>query len=155
MSTVMNKGTEASATNLKRVSARVTTGWQISLWAAQIVLAIAYGASGVMNGFMSVNGLTAMGMSHAAVLPYWLLRFLGITELAGTVGIILPALTRIKPVFTPLAALGFTAIQVLAIGYHITRGEFAMMAPINLTLLALSLFVLWGRLRKAPIEPRW
>ena len=77
----------------------------------------------------------AVGMTHAGVLPYWLLRFLGISELAGVLGIILPALTRIKPVLTPLAALGFTTIQVLAIGFHIARGELAQMAPINLTLL--------------------
>lgn len=76
-----------------------------------------------------------MGMSHAGVLPYWLLRFLGISELAGALGIILPALTRIKPVLTPLAALGFTTIQLLALGFRVARGELAQMAPINLTLL--------------------
>jgi hypothetical protein len=128
--------------------------WQIALWAAQILLFIAYGVSGVMNSFASADGLMTMGMTHAAVLPYWLLRFLGISELAGVLGIILPALTRIKPVLTPLAALGFTTIQVLAIGFHMARGELAQMAPINLTLLGLSLFVLWGRLRIAPIAPR-
>jgi uncharacterized membrane protein YphA (DoxX/SURF4 family) len=128
--------------------------WQIALWAAQILLFMAYGASGVMNSFASVDSLMAMGMTHAGVLPYWLLRFLGISELAGTLGIILPALTRIKPVLTPLAALGFTAIQLLAIGFHMARGELAQMAPINLTLLGLSLFVLWGRLKMAPVAPR-
>ena len=66
----------------------------------------------------------------------------------------MPALTRIKPVLTPLAALGFATIQVLAIGFHTMRGEFAEAAPINLLLLGLSLFVVWGRLRKAPIAAR-
>jgi hypothetical protein len=45
-------------------------------------------------------------------------------------------------------------IQVLAIGFHIMRGEFAEMAAMNLSLLALSAFVLWGREAKAPIKPR-
>lgn len=72
--------------------------WQIALWAAQILLFMTYGVSGVMNSFASVDGLMAVGMTHAGVLPYWLLRFLGISELAGVLGIILPALTRIKPV---------------------------------------------------------
>ncbi|MNL87944.1 hypothetical protein D3C87_2173820 [compost metagenome] len=54
---------------------------------------------------------------------------------------------------TPLAALGFSLIQVLAMGVHISRGEF-MVLPMNLVLLALSLFVLWGRERKAPIVAR-
>jgi membrane protein DedA with SNARE-associated domain len=67
---------------------------------------------------------------------------------------ILPAATRILPWLTPLAALGFALIQVLAIVVHANLGETAMTLPINLVLLALSLFVLWGRWRKAPISPR-
>jgi len=70
------------------------------------------------------------------------------------IGVVLPALTRIKSILVPLAALGFSILQVLAIGFHIMRGEFAQMAPINLTLLGLSLFVLWGRIKKSPIAAR-
>lgn len=147
MSILASKGTES-------IRNGAGNAWHLSIWAAQILLFIAYGSSGLMNSFLSVDSLMTMGMTHAAVLSRWALRFLGISELAGAVGIILPALTRIKPVFTPLAALGLTAIQVLAMGFHIARGEFAQMAPINLFLLALSLFVMWGRIRKAPIEPR-
>ena len=66
---------------------------------------------------------------------------------------VLPALTRIQPWLTPLAALGFVAIQVLAIGFHITRGEVHGL-PMNVVLLALAAFVVWGRTRKAPIEGR-
>lgn len=130
-------------------------GWRIGLWTAQIILFLAYGASGFMNSFMPVDHLIAMGMSHAGVLPYWALRILGISELAGTLGIIFPAMTRIKPILTPMAALGFTTIQLLAIGFHIARGEFAFMAPINIVLLALSLFVMWGRTQKVIISDRW
>ena len=75
-------------------------------------------------------------------------------ELAGALGMILPAATRILPWLTPLAALGFAVIQVLAIGTHALLGETAQTLPINLVLLALSLFVAWGRMRKAPILPR-
>jgi uncharacterized membrane protein YphA (DoxX/SURF4 family) len=154
MSTMTNKA-EATAVVPQKFGERVGSGWHVGLWVAQILLCVVYGASGAMNSSMSVESLMTMGMTHAGALPYWLLRFLGISELAGSVGIILPALTRIKPYLTPLAALGFTAIQVLAIGFHIERGEFAKMAPINLALIALSLFVLWGRIKKAPISPRW
>ena len=52
-----------------------------------------------------------------------------------------------------LAALGFSAIQVLAMGLHSMRGEFQVL-PVNLVLLALSLFVLWGRTSKAPVAAR-
>jgi hypothetical protein len=44
-------------------------------------------------------------------------------------------------------------LQVFAIVFHLSRGE-AAVTPLNLVLLVLSLFVLWGRGRKAPIAPR-
>lgn len=67
---------------------------------------------------------------------------------------ILPAATRIAPFLTPLAALGFVIIQVLAISFHGIRGETGQTLPLNIVYLALSLFVLWGRTRKAPIPSR-
>ncbi len=129
--------------------------WRAGIWSAQILLALLFGAAGAMKVTMSPEALAAAGMSEALVLPPWLLHFIGLSELAGAAGIILPTLTGIMPRLTPLAALGLATIQVLAIGFHLGRGELAAMAPINLTLLGLSLFVLWGRTRKAPAVARW
>lgn len=129
------------------------SGWNIGLWVAQVVLAVMYGFAGFNKVSQSMEGLAAMGMSYAVDFPELLTRFIGTMEILGAIGIILPALTRIMPRLTPLAALGFSVIQVLAMGVHISRGEF-MVLPMNLVLLALSLFVLWGRARKAPISPR-
>lgn len=126
----------------------------VSLWTAQVLLAILFGMAGVMKTFMPVPELVANGINYASDLPLWLLRFIGVVELSGAVGVLLPALTRIQPRLTPLAALGFVAIQVLAIGFHATRGELAMALPLNAILLGLSLFVLWGRGSKAPIAAR-
>jgi uncharacterized membrane protein YphA (DoxX/SURF4 family) len=110
-----------------------------------------------MAGFMKltqpIDALVASGMTYAGDYPEMLTRFIGTMEVLGATGIILPAATRIAPVLTPLAALGFSTIQVLAIGLHAMRGEFQVL-PVNLVLLALSLFVLWGRSRKVPIAPR-
>src|ERR1700738_2057960 len=117
----------------------------ISLWIAQVLLALLFSLAGVMKTFMPVPALVANGINYAADLPVWLLRFIGVAELSGAVGVVMPALTRIMPRLTPLAALGFVSIQVLAIGFHATRGELAMALPLNLVLLGLSLFVLWGR----------
>jgi putative oxidoreductase len=128
-------------------------GWTIGLWAAQVLLAAFYGFAGFNKLTQSMQSLAAMGMSYAIDFPELLTRFIGTMEVLGAVGIILPALTRIMPRLTPLAALGFSIIQVLAMGVHISRGEFAVL-PMNLVLLALSLFVLWGRERKAPIAAR-
>lgn len=127
-------------------------GWTIGLWVAQVVLALLFGAAGVMKTVTPIDVLAAQ-MAWAAASPEWLVRFIGIAEVAGALGVILPALTRILPVLTPLAALGFAVIQVLAIGLHVVRGEFIVL-PMNLVLLALALFVVWGRTRKAAIAPR-
>jgi len=54
-------------------------------------------------------------------------------------------LTFILAWLTPLAAAGLSLVQILAIGFHGRRGETARSLPINLILLALSLFVLWAR----------
>jgi uncharacterized membrane protein YphA (DoxX/SURF4 family) len=127
--------------------------WSIGLWAVQVLLALGFGAAGVMKLFMPIADISAQ-MAWAAASPEWLVRFIGFAELAGALGMILPAATRILPWLTPLAALGFGVIQVLAIGVHAVRGETAMTLPINLVLLALSLFVMWGRWQKAPVSPR-
>lgn len=127
--------------------------WNIALWVVQIVLAAVYGMAGFMKLTQPIDALVASGMSYAGDYPELLTRFIGTMEVLGAIGIILPAATRIAPRLTPLAALGFSAIQVLAMGLHTMRGEYQVL-PVNLVLLALSLFVLWGRSRKAPIAPR-
>ncbi|MQB46004.1 DoxX family protein [Rhizobium sp. ICMP 5592] len=130
------------------------TKWAILFWIAQLILASLFGLAGVMKTFMAPEALAASGINYATELPYWLLRFIGICELSGAIGIVLPTLTRILPRLAPLAALGFVMIQVLAIGFHAVRGELAMALPLNIVLLSLSLFVLWGRSKKLPVLPR-
>lgn len=127
--------------------------WNIGLWVVQIVLALVYGMAGFMKLSQPIDALVASGMSYAGDYPELLTRFIGTMEVLGAIGVILPAATRIAPWLTPLAALGFCIIQVLAMGLHISRGEFQVL-PVNLVLLALALFLLWGRTRKAPIAPR-
>ena len=127
--------------------------WNIGLWTAQILLALAFGMAGFLKTLTPIADLGVM-MNWVTVTPGWLVRFIGIAELAGALGMILPAGTRILPWLTPLAALGFVVIQLLAIGTHASLGETATTLPINLVLLALALFVVWGRRRKAPIAPR-
>ncbi len=125
----------------------------IALWVTQILLAIVFGAAGAAKIFMPLGEL-ALQMSFVADSPAILVRFIGIVEVAGALGMILPALTRILPILIPLAALGFAVIQVLAIGVHASYGETAQTLPMNLILLALSAFVVWGRWKKLPIEAK-
>jgi len=129
------------------------TGWNIALWVGQVLLAGVYVMAGFMKVSQPIDALVASGLTYASDYPELLTRFIGTMEILGAIGIILPAATRILPGLTPLAAVGFSVIQVLAFGLHTMRGEYGVL-PVNIVLLALSLFVVWGRLRKVPITPR-
>lgn len=128
-------------------------GWSIGLWTAQVALAGMFALSGYMHVATAPEALVQMGMAWAGDAPVWLIRFIGIAELAGAVGVILPALTRILPALTPLAALGLGTIQVLALGLHVSRQEWGPPA-MNAVLIAIALFVVWGRFSKAPVASR-
>ncbi|MEW6434368.1 MAG: DoxX family protein [Myxococcota bacterium] len=126
-------------------------GWSIGFWTAQVLLATAFGMAGTMKTFTPIEEL-AQKLPWVTSLPN-LVRFIGVSELAGALGLILPAATRVKPVLTPVAALGLVVVMVLAAGFHILRGE-VQAVPINAVLGGLAAFVAWGRLRKAPIAER-
>ncbi|RVT82930.1 DoxX family protein [Inhella crocodyli] len=114
-------------------------------------------AQGGLAFFLLWGAYMKLGMplDEAAKMAPWvaahpgLARFTGVVDLLGGLGIVLPALLRIWPVLSVWAAAGITALQVLAMGFHIVRGE-AMVLPMNLVLLALAVFVLWGRTRARP-----
>ncbi|MCU0882259.1 MAG: DoxX family protein [Hyphomonadaceae bacterium] len=126
--------------------------WSIALWGGQIALAGLY-LMGASFHFMPPAEAAAMGAVWMFEVPIALPRFIGVMEILGAIGLILPAATRIKPHLTVWAAAGLLAIQALAIPFHILRGEFEPL-PFNLIYVVLGVFVLWGRARKAPIAPR-
>ena len=125
---------------------------RIALWIVQVLLAVAFFMAGTMKAFTPAAELAAE-MPWVNGVPGWVPRLAGFSELLASIGLVLPAATRIKPVLTPFAALGLVAVMVLAALFHVTRGEWAMLAP-NLVLASLAAFVAWGRLKRAPIEPR-
>lgn len=118
-----------------------------SLWVVQILLAIAFGMAGAMKLFMPIEGLTAQ-MGWPGEVPSLLVRFIGLAELAGALGLILPSALRIRPSLTPLAAAGLVIVMVLAAGFHVVQAEAPMALP-SLILGALAAFVAWGRSKKA------
>jgi putative oxidoreductase len=128
-------------------------GHHIALWTAQVLLALAFGSAGVMKTTMPVATLVQNGMVWTGDVPAWLVRAIGACELAAAIGLILPSLTGIRPDLTPLAALGLLTIMVLAMAFHISRGE-PQMIPMNMMLGGIAAFVASGRHTKAPIEPR-
>ncbi len=125
---------------------------RISLWIAQALLFFAFTSAGLMKLLTPIPQLAAM-MPWAGEYSPAFVHIIALIDLAGGIGILLPALTRIMPGLTVLAALGCTVLQVFAMVFHLSRGE-APVVPLNVLLLALSVFVLWGRARKAPILPR-
>lgn len=127
-------------------------GVHIALWSAQWLLSAAYCAVGLMKLLTPIHVLASM-MPWMGQVPEVVVRSLGLIDLAGSVGIVLPALTRVFPELTVWAASGCTVLQMSAIAFHVSRGE-AAKTPLNLVLLALSSFILWGRWTKAPIEAR-
>lgn len=121
----------------------------IGLWAAQITLATMFGMAGYMHIFFTPHEMAQAGVLWPMDAPIALVRFIGGAELAGSVAIVLPAFMSFRGALTRAAAVGFAAIQTLAIPFHIVRGE-ASVVPFNLLLLALALFVVWGRKRSEP-----
>jgi len=70
----------------------------------------------------------------------------------GGVGLILPAMTGVKPKLTPFAAFGLTLVMILAAVFHIVRGEYNFL-PTNLVLGEVAAFIAYGRLFVRPIAP--
>ena len=123
----------------------------ILLWIVQVLLACAFGMAGVMKSTQPVDALSQAGLAWASQVPVAMVRFIGVSELLGAIGLILPAATKIKPFLTPLAALGLLTIMILAMAFHVSRGE-VQATPINIVLGGLAAFVAWGRTKKAPIR---
>jgi putative oxidoreductase len=124
----------------------------ITLWVAQVLLAGMF----IMSGFMKV----AQPIEHlsqtlpwASEVPVALVRFIGISEILGGLGLILPALLRIKPQLTAWAAVGLIAVMIFAAIFHASRGEFSAIG-MNVILALIAAFVAWGRFKKAPIQPK-
>jgi putative oxidoreductase len=88
-----------------------------------------------------------------ADVPVALVRFIGIAELAGALGLVLPAAFRVAPQLTVAAAIGLAVIMVLAAAFHVARGE-ASMTGMPVAVTSVLALIAWGRLRKAPIPTR-
>jgi hypothetical protein len=127
-------------------------GLHIGLWFVQILLAVAFGMAGFMKTTMPFDALNK-AMPWTLVVGEPGVRFIGASELAGALGLLLPSITRILPILTPLAGVGLTTVMVLASAFHASRGELGVL-PINFVLGSLAAFVAWGRFRRAPIAAR-
>jgi putative oxidoreductase len=127
-------------------------GLNIALWIFQVLLAAMYLMAGSTKLFQPIEEITKM-LPWVADTPAGLVRFIGLSELLGGIGLLLPSILRIQPKLTVFAAIGLTIVQVLAAGFHLSRGESSVIG-MNILLIALAAFVAWGRSKKVPIAPK-
>jgi uncharacterized membrane protein YphA (DoxX/SURF4 family) len=117
----------------------------VVLWAVQVLLFLVFAGTGLVKLLTPIPQLAAM-IPWAGEVPAPFLHATAVLDLLGGIGILLPAVTRVAPGLTFLAALGCAALQVGAVVFHLSRGE-AADTPFNVLLAALALFVAWGRRR--------
>lgn len=127
-------------------------GLHLGLWVVQVLIGLAFLMAGLGKSTQPIAEL-GKNMPWALAVPEALVRFIGVSELLGGLGLILPSATRIQPKLTGFAAVGLVIVMVLAAGFHATRGEYPGIG-VNVVLGGLAAFVAWGRLVKAPIAPR-
>jgi DoxX-like family len=117
-----------------------------ALWIVQGLLALIFLFSGGMKLVLPLEALTAQ-----MPLPGLFVRFIGVVEVLGAIGLILPGLLRIRPGLTPLAAAGLVLIMIGATGLTLAGGAIAP-ALIPLVVGLLAVFVVYGRWRLAPLH---
>ena len=95
----------------------------IAYWLVAGLLALFYLYSGGLKAFQSQEKLAPMMAWAGTAIPMPGVRAIGLVEALGAAGLILPPATGILPVLAALAAIGLLVLQVLATGFHLSRGE--------------------------------
>jgi hypothetical protein len=114
----------------------------IAYWIVAGLLALAYLAAGGMKVVRPRRKLVAAGLKWAGDFPLWSVRLIGLLEVIGAVGLILPPLTGIVPALAPWAAVGLVLVQIGAVITHVVRRETTTLL-VNALLLALAVAAAW------------
>ncbi len=125
----------------------------IVLWILQGLLAVVFVMAGFMKLTQSKDGLKEKGGERMA----WVdsvsannIKLIGLLEVLAGIGLILPQLTGILPILTPLAAVGLVLTMAGAIILHVRRGDGAQAIVANVVLLLMAAFVAYGRFVLVP-----
>jgi uncharacterized membrane protein YphA (DoxX/SURF4 family) len=116
---------------------------------AQVLLAIVFVMAGTMKLIQPKEKL-AERMQWVEGFSQSQIRLIGVFEILGAVGLVLPALTGILPWLTPLAAFGLALLMVGAILTHLRRAEYPNLIG-NIVLLVLTVFVAYGLFVALPL----
>src|SRR5215813_7707532 len=104
IATPVDKRMDLTASTSKRLNA--------ALWIVQGLLTALFLFAGSTKLILPIDVLTSMGSPNQIALPGWFIRFIGVSEVLGAIGLILPRLLRIRPGLTPLAATGLVIIMI-------------------------------------------
>ena len=124
----------------------------VLLWIAQSLLAAMFLMAGFTKVATPIDQL-AVAMPWVAQVPAAEIKFIGVSEILGALGLLLPSALRIKPRLTVLAAIGLGLVMILALAFHMSRGEFSAI-PTNIVLVSFAAFIAWGRSKNAAIHAR-
>jgi len=117
----------------------------IAVWIVSGILAVLYLAVGMVKLVVPKRKMAANpNLAFAAGLPSALILFIGLVEVLGAIGVIVPWLVGVAAVLTPLAAAGLVLLQIGAIVFHGQRREFKQW-PVNFVLAGLAAFVAYER----------
>ena len=121
----------------------------VVLWILQVLLALLFLFAGGTKLIMPLEVLMQQGSPNQVMLPGWFIRFIGVAEVLGALGLILPGLLKNRQYLTPLAALGLAVIMVGAVVVTI-MGDGVRTAIGPFVFLLLLLFVAYARWRVQP-----
>lgn len=119
----------------------------VALWIAQGLLALAFLSGGIMKAFQYEKVKATMPWAKDSSNAY--VQFIGYSEIAGSLGLILPGAFGIATWLTGAAAVGLAVVMLLAAIVHVQRKEYQAIG-INVVLLLISLFVAYGRFVAEP-----
>ncbi|GII20783.1 DoxX family protein [Planosporangium mesophilum] len=115
----------------------------VFLWVLQALLALAFLGAGAMKLAKPKEQLREK-MGYVDDFSQGTIKFIGAVEVLGALGLILPAISGIAPILTPLAATGLAIVMILAAAVHIRRSELKQ-TPVNAVLFVIAAIIAWGR----------
>ena len=121
----------------------------VVLWILQVLLALLFLFAGGTKLIMPLDVLLQQGSPNQVMLPGWFIRFIGVVEVLGALGLILPGLLKNRQYLTPLAALGLAIIMIGAVVVTI-MGDGVKLAIGPFVFLLLLLFIAYARWRVQP-----
>jgi len=123
----------------------------ILLWIIQVLLALMFLMAGGMKLWLPADVLQKMGPPSQILFPGWFMKFIGVCEVLGAFGLILPGVFKRQQYLTALAAIGLTIIMIGAVTVTLMGPGFKFAIQPLITGL-LCAFVAYGRLKVRPLQ---